>query len=68
MRDFTFEIFRLLPTALKEQQYTFQTFSGFLKDPALRAIILRHDVDARKLSSLHAAQMEAEMGITGITG
>ena len=66
--DFTFHTFRLLLTALKAQNCTFQTFAGFLKAPAPRAIILRHDVDARKLNSLHAPQMEAEMGITGIPG
>ena len=64
-RDFTLTVFRQLLTALKEQQYTFQTFAQFLKNPAPKAIILRHDVDARKLNSLHTAQLEAEMGIIG---
>jgi len=64
-RDFTFNVFRQLLTALKEQQYTFQTFAQFLKNPAPKAIILRHDVDARKLNSLHTAKLEAEMGIFG---
>jgi hypothetical protein len=65
MHDFTFHTFRLLLTALKEQQYTFQTFAGYLKDPAPHAIILRHDVDGRKLNSLYAAKLEVELGITG---
>ena len=56
MPDFTLHTFHLLLTALKEQQYTFQTFAGYLKDPAPRAIILRHDVDGRKLNSLYAAK------------
>ena len=65
MPDFTLHTFRSLLLALKDQQYTFQTFASFLKNPASRAIILRHDVDARKLNSLRTAQIEAELGITG---
>ena len=65
MPDFTFHTFKKLLKALKEQQYAFQSFVGFLKNPAPRAIILRHDVDARKLNSLHAAKLEAELGISG---
>ena len=65
MPDFTFRTFRLLLSTLKAQHYTFQTFVQFLRDPASRAIILRHDVDARKLNSLHVAQLESELGITG---
>lgn len=64
-RDFTFHVFRQLLSALQEQRYTFQTFAEFLKAPAERVVILRHDVDARKLNSLHAAELEAEMGIRG---
>jgi hypothetical protein len=65
MPDFTLNTFHKLLTTLKEQGYTFQTFAGFLKDPAPRTIILRHDVDARKMNSLHTARMEKELGITG---
>jgi len=65
MRDFTLHTYKLLLTALKDQQYTFQTFADFLKNPQPRAIILRHDVDARKLNSLRTARLENEMGIVG---
>ncbi len=64
-RDFTFHVFTQMLSALQEQRYTFQTFAEFLKAPAERVVILRHDVDARKLNSLHAAELEAEMGIRG---
>lgn len=64
-RDFTFDVFKQLLLALKEQRYTFQTFAEFLKSPAERVVILRHDVDARKLNSLQTARLEAEFGITG---
>jgi hypothetical protein len=65
MPDFTLNTFHKLLTILKEQGYTFQTFAGFIKDPAPRIIILRHDVDARKMNSLQTARMEKELGITG---
>jgi hypothetical protein len=65
MPDFTLHTFRRLLLAFKDQQYLFQTFASFLKNPASRAIILRHDVDARKLNSLRTAQIEADLGITG---
>ncbi|MBN1183514.1 MAG: hypothetical protein JXB49_14590 [Bacteroidales bacterium] len=65
MRDFTLETFTLLLQALKSQGYIFQTFRDFLKAPAPKAIVLRHDVDARKLNSLQTARLEAELGIVG---
>jgi hypothetical protein len=65
MPDFTLNTYYRLLKALKEQQFTFQTFADFLKNPAPRTIILRHDVDARKMNSLQTARMEKELGITG---
>jgi hypothetical protein len=65
MPDFTFHTFHQLLMALKEQHYSFQTFSAFLRNPAPRAIILRHDVDARKYNSLQAANIETSLGIQG---
>lgn len=65
MPDFTLITFYKLLTTLKEKGYTFQTFAEFLKDPAQRVIILRHDVDARKMNSLQTAWIENELGIAG---
>lgn len=65
MPDFTLNTFHKLLVTLKDHKYTFQTFAGFLKEPAERAIILRHDVDARKMNSLQTAKLEKELGITG---
>jgi hypothetical protein len=65
MPDFTINTFHKLLTTIKNHRYTFQTFAGFIKDPAQRVIILRHDVDARKMNSLKTAQLENELGITG---
>lgn len=64
MPDFTLNTYYWLLKVLKEQQFTFQTFAGFLKEPDRRVIILRHDVDARKMNSLQTARMENELDIT----
>lgn len=65
MRDFTINIYNTLLSVLSEQGYAFQTFSGFIKSPAEKAIMLRHDVDARKENSLRFAEIQHGMGIKG---
>ncbi|NLD47945.1 MAG: hypothetical protein GX660_12240 [Clostridiaceae bacterium] len=65
MRDFTIRTYKLLLSALKENGYLFKPFRDFIKNPASRCIILRHDVDARKMNSLVCARLENEMGIKG---
>lgn len=65
MRDFTISIYRQLLQALKEAGYAFQTFEDYLGDPQTRAVLLRHDVDDRKLHSLAFARIQHEMGIVG---
>ncbi len=65
MRDFTLAVYRQLLDALKSAGYRFQTFEQFLQAPADRAIMLRHDVDDRKLHSLEFARIQKEKGIVG---
>lgn len=65
MRDFTLTIYRQLLEALQEKEYAFQPFSGFLQAPEARVVLLRHDVDDRKLHSLQFARLQSEMGIVG---
>lgn len=65
MRDFTFKQYKLLLSALKEQDYTFQTFEEFLKQPSNRSIILRHDVDLLPSIALKFAKIQAEFHIKG---
>ena len=65
MRDFTLKTYHLLLSALKDNGYQFQTFRDFIKSPAFRSVILRHDVDARKMNSLRTAKLENELGIRG---
>jgi hypothetical protein len=65
MPDFTIKTYEHLLTQLKKHDYTFQTFAGFLESPAARAVILRHDVDARKENSLRFAEIQHKLGIKG---
>jgi hypothetical protein len=63
--DFTIKRYRQLLTALSNAGYKFQTFAGFLKNPMDRSVVLRHDVDARKLNSLQFSKIQAEKNIRG---
>jgi hypothetical protein len=63
MRDFTLTIYRNLLDALKNAGYGFQTFQQYLDAPLDRVVLLRHDVDDRKLHSLEFARIQHEKGI-----
>jgi hypothetical protein len=65
MPDFTIKAYKTLLSALIGEGYAFQTFSGFLRAPAEKVIILRHDVDARKENSLQFAKIQHALGISG---
>lgn len=63
--DFTVKIYRELIKCLKSQGYEFQTFDEFLKKPAKRVVMLRHDVDLLPYNSLRFAEIQAENNIKG---
>ena len=63
--DFTVKTYRDLLDSLIQTGYSFQTFSAFLNKPEDRVILLRHDVDDKKLNSLHFAKIQHELGIKG---
>lgn len=65
MRDFTLTAYRGLLDAFKEAGYPFQTFTEYLNKPLDKVIMLRHDVDDRKLHSLEFARIQHEKGIVG---
>lgn len=65
MRDFTLLAYNKLLDSLQQAEYQFQTFAGFLQAPARRSILLRHDVDDRKLHSLEFARIQHRRGIVG---
>ena len=63
--DFTVKTYKQLLYQLIEAGYRFQTFSEFLESPAEKVIILRHDVDDKKLNSLHFAEIQSKAGVKG---
>ena len=63
--DFTISTYENLLTALISKGFFFQTFSEYLKNPKDKVIILRHDVDDKKMNSLRFARIQAEYGIRG---
>ncbi len=63
--DFTIKTYKRLLIALKEAGYTFQSFADFIENPAKKAIILRHDVDAKKWNTYRIGRIEAGMEIKG---
>ncbi len=65
MRDFTIKIYRELLDSFLQAGYNFQTFQQYLQAPQSKTILLRHDVDARKLHSLRFAHIQHEKGIVG---
>ena len=65
MIDFTLSTYKILLESLQYGNCTFQSFAQYLKEPAPRSVILRHDVDAKKLNSLATAKLENELGIRG---
>ncbi|MGI6310004.1 MAG: hypothetical protein ACOXZU_00500 [Bacteroidales bacterium] len=65
MPDFTLHTYKKLLETFLSKNYSFQTFSQYLKEAAHRSVILRHDVDARKMNSLETARLEYQMGIAG---
>lgn len=66
MIDFTMEKYLSLLHTLYYQNYSFQTFAGFLSEPQPKSIILRHDVDLRPEHSLQFARLQHSMGISGV--
>jgi hypothetical protein len=63
--DFTVKTYRLLLDQLIDSGYTFQTFYGYLESPDEKVIMLRHDVDDKKLNSLHFAEIQHAAGVKG---
>ena len=63
--DFIIKTYIDFLTSLKSQNYSFQTFQEFLKCPAKKTIILRHDVDKLPENSFRFAQIQHELGIKG---
>lgn len=65
MEDFTLTTLEELLLSFKKSEYNFQTFRTFMKSPRDRAVILRHDIDARKNHALKFADLQSRLGMTG---
>lgn len=68
MRDFTIDIYDNLLDSLQSAGYKFLTFRDYIQNNGFgdsKAIILRHDVDDRKMNSLLFAKMQQQKGIKG---
>jgi hypothetical protein len=63
--DFTVKCYNKLLESLINKKYSFQSFCDFLNEHKAKVIILRHDVDDRKLHSLQFARIQAELGVKG---
>ena len=63
--DFTLSIYCQLLSSLKSNSYTSQTFEHFLRQPAPKAVILRHDIDKLPANALKMAQLEHDLGVAG---
>lgn len=64
--DFTVRQYQKLLHSLIKQDYHFQTFENFLRNPHKKTIILRHDVDLYPKNSLVFAKIQAEHNIKGV--
>ncbi len=65
MPDFTIKKYKQFIVTLKDQGFSFQSFSDFLQYSGEETIILRHDVDLLSNNSLNFAKIQAEYGIKG---
>ena len=63
LKDFSFKSYQLLLNKLIDNGYGFQTFRDFLINPQNKTILLRHDIDLKKRSSLKIASLEKKMNI-----
>jgi hypothetical protein len=63
--DFTLKKYKTLLNKLSNSDYRFQTFADFLEKPERKVIILRHDVDDKKMNALRFAEIQHDLGISG---
>jgi hypothetical protein len=63
--DFTIQKYRSFLESLVASGYRFITFQEYFSTNADRFVILRHDVDDKKMNSLHFAEIQNHLGIRG---
>lgn len=60
--DFTLKTYKHLLTTLQAHGCTFQTFQQFLRHPAPKVVILRHDIYKMPANALKMATIEHSLG------
>jgi len=63
--DFTLTVYRELLVALQGRGYGFQAFKDFLRCPAPKAVVLRHDIDRLPNNAVKMARLERGLGVAG---
>ena len=61
--DFTLFVYKQLIHSFQSQGYFCQTFEEYIKNPKVKVVILRHDVDRKPGNALVIAKIEKEAGI-----
>ena len=61
--DFSLTVYKQFLEGLQYKDYNFQTFGAFLRDPAKKACILRHDIDKLPANALKMACLESDFGV-----
>lgn len=64
-RDFTISSLNILLDTLRSSGYTFQTYAEFVKNPAVKAVVLRHDIDKKSKNALQVAKLLNKKSIKG---
>ena len=64
-RDLTLRVYEDLLEAMQQRGHAFLHVSDHLRTPSVEGLMLRHDVDDRKLHSLAFARLQHRRGITG---
>lgn len=63
MADFTLKVYERLVRSLIAGGFTFLTFEEYLKNPAEKSVVLRHDVDLLPENAFAMAEIEARLGV-----
>ncbi len=64
MRDFSFDMFKLLVRKLQLAGFEFRTLQDYMANPEGRVVLIRHDIDLVAASALRFAKVEHELGVS----
>jgi hypothetical protein len=65
MKDFSLTIYLELIKLSIKKGYSFQPVQDFFRQPEMKVMVVRHDVDAHPEKALQVAKIESELGIRG---